>query len=1044
MDLLKKVADELKLNLAQVEGVDALLKEGASVPFIARYRKERSHGLDETKIRAIKQRLQQCGELEQRRAVALKAIDESGLLTPELKTRLENAATKVELEDLYMPYRTRRRVRSAAARQKGLEGLADLIWKPFPNLDARSKGKSGGGAEKSESPASTESTEPKSVAEPAPEAPAATSTVEPITVPVAPVAPVSQDQGDATPSPEAAQSEVPVAPAVAAESPITAEPAPTVPTVEAFAAVAEPAAPAAPVAAAATTSDVEEIVKPFINAEKGVKDIAEALSGARDCVAERLSEDATCRKIARDLLWSDGKLVCKPREGINLSKGKYAAFAQFSEPLGKVPPHRVLTLMRGAAEKQLSLIIEPPREKILQELKSKIVVNPDAPLKLELSLAIEEGYDRLLAPSLDNEIRQDLKRRADLDAIEIMARNLRALLLQPPLGRVPVIAAEAAADKSLRLVVLDANGKLGAHIVVNPEKGPDERKKASEELAKLIKDHGIKAVAISSGTGSREVDLFVREVLKSGPIEGVIQTGISETGAVLFAAAPESREEFPEIDAATRGTIFIGRRLQDPLAQLIKIDPNALALGPHQHETDQALLKQRLDEVVESCANFVGADANAAAASFLRHIAGLNAELAKKTVETRKAKGDYKSRDELRDTSGLTAYAFVQSAGFLRIQGENPLDATAVHPENYALVETIAKSVESTAKDLLGNEALLSKLDLSKFKSGDVSEAMLKDIRDELKKAGADPRGVFANPGFNEELKDLSDLKPGMLLNGVVSSLTPFGAFVNIGVHQDGLVHISAITHKFIRDPSDALTLGQHVKVKVVGVETDRKRISLSMKELEAPPAPRQPRPQRGATAEGAARPPRSPRPQQQRTPSSQSAQAGQTGQPAAAGSTDAAGSAPRRDNRPPRFERRPRPDNRNAAPAAAGQAAPPGTPAATSGSPVTTGAPVERRNRFDGRARSSENKPREGARTGPSDGRRDAPREPAKPPPGQPDYSKFFVKPKRKERDNKTQRTELGASRQEVRDLMKQQNSGGTSLADLLRKAGVVSEDEK
>ncbi|MCY3020214.1 MAG: S1 RNA-binding domain-containing protein, partial [Planctomycetota bacterium] len=583
-----------------------------------------------------------------------------------------------------------------------------------------------------------------------------------------------------------------------------------------------------------TTSKAEALVKPFINPEKGVKDLADALAGARDIVAERIAEDAACRKIARDLFHGEGKFTTKARENVDLSKGKYAAFAGVSEPLAKVSAHRLLLALRGAAEKQLTVALEPPRGKILQQLKAKILINPDAALRPELVLGIEECFDRLLGPALDNELRQELKRRADQEVIATCSRNLRALLLQPPLGPQPVLALDPAPGVGLKIAVLDGTGKLVAHAILSPEKGEGERKAAAEALAGHIKEHGIKVVALGDGAGSRETDLFVHDVLKTHELPEV------RTLVVRLHGASQVGREDLDVEPAARGAVALGRYLQDPLAELVRLDPATIAVGQHQHEVDQGHLRQKLDEVLESCVCEVGADANTASAALLRHAAGLNLALATALVETRKAKGPYKSREELREVPGADAKAFEQCAGFVRVSGSaNPLDTTAIHPEAYSMVEALAASLNSTVKDLMGNADPLSKLDLAKLRNEQCGDFTLRDIVEELKHPNRDVRGAYVTPEFSPDVRDIADLKEGMILNGLVTNLTAFGAFVDIGVHQDGLVHISAITRKFIRDASEVLSVGQRVKVKVLSADVERKRISLSMKELEPPPPPR-------------------------------------------------------------------------------------------------------------------------------------------------------------------------------------------------------------
>jgi uncharacterized protein len=973
-DVLQKIADEVKISRAQVEATVALLKDEATAPFIARYRKDRTGGLDEFRVRAVRDRWRQLNDIEQRRAAIVKAITDADKLTPELQAAIESAPTRAELEDIYMPFRSRRRIRSTAAKQKGLDGLADLIWRQLP---------------------------PNSAA-PVPAEPPAQPPAEPAAPPAAEAAPTppaaepTAVASAATPQPAEAKAET-----VAAEANTEAGKADE--TAKDAGAPATPPAVAEPVSA-----KTGELVQPFIKPEKGVKDIADALSGARDIIAERIAEDAGCRKTARDLFWKEGKFAIKPREGVDLKKGRYAAFTQAAEPLSRVPAHRYLTAVRGAAEKQLHVVLEAPREKILEALKARILTTPESLLRPELVLAIEESFDRLLGPALDNEWRQELKRRADQEVITACARHLRSLLMQPPYGRKPVLAVDPAPGTGLKIAVLDAAGKVTAHATLAPEKGENERKEAVETLTKHIKEQSIGAVAIASGPGSREADLFVRDVVKTQELGDVAVVLVH-----LHAAAHLGREE-GDVDAAARGAAAVGRYFQDPLVELAKVDATHITVGQHQHDVDQGQLRHKLEEVFESCVGAVGAEINTAGATLLRFIPGLNPALAQALVETRGAKGPYKLREELRDLPGAARTTFENCAGFLRVpDGANPLDSTAIHPETYPVVDAMAASANVSVKELLGNNELVAKLDLAQFKTEQVGELTLRDILHHLRHPLRDPRGHFVRPEFNAEVRDIADLKEGMILNGVVTNLTTFGAFVDIGVHQDGLVHISAITHRFIRDASDALKVGQRVKVKVVGADVAKKRISLSMRELEPPPRPRRPAPRPAAAGEAAR--------------------------------TGPAGARPPRGPRPPRTPR-PQPAAAGAPAAEAGAAAPAGAPAgeATAGAaPQGAAAPRPFSPSPDRRGRGD--RPGGPRREGP--GREGREQRPAKPvAPGKPDYSKFFVKSKRKmDRDKKKggPRDHDGASRDEVRTVMKQQESGGATLADLLRKAGVKDADQ-
>ena len=924
MDVNKRIAATLKLEPSQVEATAALLKEGASISFLARYRRDRTGGLDEAALSKVKEKLDEFSDDESRRETALKSIRDGGKLTPELEEKILKAGSRDELEDLYMAFRSRRRTRSNAAKHKGLEPLAEIVFK--------------------------------------------------------------QETGTATP---------------------------------------------------------DEVVKPFLSEEKGVKEVQDALSGARDILAENIAEEPACRKIARDLLINEGKVATKAREGIDLSKGKYAGFAQYSEAIAKVPGHRLLSAMRGAAEKQLYLSLEAPKDKVLTELKAKVITNPDAPLKAELALAVEECYERLLGPALDNDLRLELKRNAENEAIDVFAKNLRAILLQAPFGPKPVLAIGPAMKAPWKIAVIGTDGKVIVHTTLQPNKDEDEKKKTADEVAKLVKEHAVAAVAIVNGSGAKEADVLVRDALKAAEIKDVPRVPIHEGASSAYAATAHAREELPDTDNAMRTTVSTGRRLQDPLAEILKLDLKTIPLGQFQHDVDQAALQRKLEETARSVVGQVGANVNAASEAVLRYVPGLNSELAKAIVAARKEKGAFKAREDLKTVPGIDAKIFEHCAGFLRVpESDQMLDKTAIHPEKYAAAEALVAAASATLKDLAGNAEALGKLSAAGVAGCEaLSSADVKLISAELSAPERDARGSFVPPQFNEDVQDLRDLKEGMVLNGVVTNLAQFGAFIDVGVHQDGLVHISAITHKFIRDPSEALTVGQHVKVKVLSVDSEKKRISLSIKALEEIPR-RQPRPARGPRESA---PPRegaqgqatgaegAPRPQQNRPP--------------------------RRFDRPrgPRPEGRPQPGQAGAAPqgsAPVGTATPAqglvAAPTQPQGAPSGERPPRQDggRGRFSGGDRrgapgsgpggSGGPRPHGGGDRGGS-GDRFAPK---KPEPGKPDYSKFFVKGKRKEKEKRGERPDASAaSRDEVREVMRQQSTGGISLADLLKQAGVKEE---
>lgn len=893
-DAVQTIVKDLKLKPEQVEGALALLKQDLPAAFIARYRKERCGGLDEDELAAIEERWRTVSELEARRAVVKNSIQALDKLDAALKAKLDAAATKADLEDLYLPFAPPKgkKNRAVAARDKGLEPLADLILRQ--EADGRS---------------------------------------------------------------------------------------------------------------------AEEITMPFLSAEKGVKELADALSGARDLIADRIAADADIRGQLRGLLHAEGRLTAKGRDKVELDKTKYASYANFSEPLEKLPPHRIQAVLRGEEEKKLQLHLEFPREKAVELVKAKYPSRAEAVFSAELALSIEDALTRLLLPQLEHEIRTGLKARADQHAAELFAKNLRALLLAPPLGRKPVVAALASGAGSgakLQLAALDAGGKLLAHAEVAPWKDEVAGADAKEKTAVFLKAAVPEACAIGNGAGGREAGQFLKDALEAAGFGAVPRIFVNEAGAAAYGGSKTGKHELPEADNNLRAAVFLGRRLQDPLAELVKVDPKSIGVGQYQHDVDARILRKKLDEAFACCVNRVGVDLNAAGPDVLAHVSGIGAQLAQAVIETRAKQGGFKSREELKAVPGLGEKEFMLAAGFLRVRdGVNPLDATAIHPERYALVEALAQSAGTDAKGLLGNAAAVNKLDLKAFEAADLGLPTLRDIAAELKAPGADPRGAFVPPAFSEEVSDIKDLREGQVLNGVVTNITAFGVFVDLGVRQDGLVHISELSHRFVRDPASAFAVGQPVKVKVLGVDAGKKRISLSIKALETPPPPRAERaPQRE-------RGPRRPR----------------EGAPAGAATAGTPGAPAQGGERRPRRERGPRPAGVPAASGAGGPGAP--------GSSAATGA---------GRPGSGGGR-RDGGRRGERDGRGEKPAGPRVSSTGKPlpDYSKFFVKGGKKKDKKKEEKTpEAAASRQEVREVLKGQASrSAPTLADLLKQAGVDSKEE-
>jgi uncharacterized protein len=701
-----KIAAELNVKPTQVAATVELLDGGATVPFISRYRKEVTGSLDEVQIAAVRDRIEQLRELDKRRESILASLTEMGKLTPELSAQINAAETMAVLEDIYLPYRPKRRTRATIAREKGLEPLADKLF--------------------------------------------------------------AQEKFD----------------------------------IEAFAAS-------------------------FISEEKGVKTLEEALAGARDIIAEKINEDQTARARMRDLFEKQGKFIAKVISGKENEGIKYKDYFDWTEYIAKAPSHRILALRRAEKEMIISLESTPEEDAAVELLESLFVKGTNKAAE-QVKLAVKDGYKRLLAPSMETEIRMTSKRRADEEAIRVFADNLRQLLMAAPLGQKNVLAIDPAFRTGCKVVCLDKQGKLLHNDVIYPHEPQREVAKAGALIKKLCEQYQIEAIAIGNGTASRETENFV----KSLNIKGVLVVMVNESGASVYSASEVARNEFPDYDVTVRGAVSIGRRLLDPLAELVKIDPKAIGVGQYQHDVDQSLLKNSLDDVVMSCVNAVGVELNTASKELLMYVSGLGESLAKNIVEYRNTNGAFKSRNELKKVSRLGEKAFEQAAGFLRIRNSvNPLDASAVHPESYHIVEQMAKDLKCTVEDLMKNDTLRSQINLNKYVTDKVGLPTLQDILKELAKPGRDPREQFEVFAFDDSVHTIEDLKVGMKLPGIVTNVTDFGAFVDIGVHQDGLVHISQIAEKRIKHPSEALKVSQKVMVTVTEVDIPRKRIALSMRE---------------------------------------------------------------------------------------------------------------------------------------------------------------------------------------------------------------------
>ena len=713
-DPVPVLAAELNLPRASVSAVVQLLAESSTVPFIARYRKEATGGLDEVQIRNIEERRTYLVELEARRKSIIAEIRSQGKLTPELAKQLANVPTKAELEDLYLPFKPKRRTRATIARERGLEPLADLIW---------GQGREG--------------------------------------------------------SPSANASA-------------------------------------------------------FVNAEKEVADVAAALAGARDICAERIAEDPEIRKHTREAYVRDGSIRVSKTKDFEDKTTKFDSYAQFEEPIAKIPSHRYLAIRRGETEGVLRAGLDVDQSNIVPFVQKHVKLDGASPWASELAGAVKDGVERLLLHSVQVDVRVDLKMQADKGAIDVFAQNLRELLLSAPFGTKTVLGIDPGQRTGCKCALVDETGKLLEHETIYLVQGDSALERARHSLRAMFKKHRIVAVAVGNGTHGRETETFVRDLLKE---EGLTASptplcvSVSEAGASIYSASDVAREEFPDLDLTVRGAVSIARRLQDPLAELVKVDPKSIGVGQYQHDVFQPFLAKKLDEVVESCVNSVGVEVNLASAPLLSRVAGIGPTLAKKIVAHRNEKGAFTSRGKLLEVPGFGPRTFEQAAGFLRVRGgEHPLDSSAVHPERYALVEKMAADLGVPVVSLIGNRELLERLDAKRYQEGDVGAFTINDILSELKKPGRDPRASFEPPKFRDDVRTMEDLKTEMVLEGVVTNVTAFGAFVDIGVHQDGLVHVSQLSDRFIKDPNEAVKVGDKLSVRVLEVDLVRKRIALSAK----------------------------------------------------------------------------------------------------------------------------------------------------------------------------------------------------------------------
>ncbi|MDD2852766.1 MAG: Tex family protein [Desulfuromonadaceae bacterium] len=709
--LIPFIIEAVGLKPIQVQHTVELLQDGATVPFIARYRKEYTGELDEVQIRTIEEHFSYFCELEERKITVLKSIDEQEKLTPELRERIEASRQKNEIEDLYLPFKPKRRTKATVARERGLEPLADII---------------------------------------------------------------------------AAQG--------------------------------------------LTTGTPEEAASLFVSPDKDVPDASSALEGAGHILAEHLSDNVDARAMVRRLTKEQGVMNSRVAASFKEQVTKFEMYYDYQEPLKTIPSHRMLAMRRGEKEEVLYLSITAPVEQILSGLKSRLIVR-ESIFALLLEQVAEDAYKRLIAPSIEVDLRLESKERADEEAIQVFARNLRELLLAPPAGGKRVLGIDPGFRTGSKLAAVDGTGRFLEHVTVYPHIGEGRIPQARQDLLQMIDTHGIEMVAVGNGTAGREMELFVKETLTNAGRKLPV-VSVSEAGASIYSASDIAREEFPELDLTVRGAISIARRLQDPLGELVKVDPKSIGVGQYQHDVNQGILKKTLVGVVESCVNHVGVDLNTASWALLAYVSGVGPALAKAITRYRDENGAFSTRKELLKVPRFGAKAFEQAAGFLRIRdGKHPLDNTAVHPERYKLVEAMIADVGVDLSQVAAEPALTDKIKLERYVTEDVGLPTLTDIIEELKKPGRDPRSQFQTVAFRDDIREINDLREGMILQGIVTNVTAFGAFVDIGVHQDGLVHISHLANRYVKDPNDVIKTGQTVKIKVLSADAQRKRIALSIKE---------------------------------------------------------------------------------------------------------------------------------------------------------------------------------------------------------------------
>ena len=708
--IISNIAKDLELNDLPVKNTVELFEDGATIPFIARYRKEKTHGLDETVIRSISEKLEYYNELEKRKETILKTIEGQDKLTAELKQKILGCTDKNMLEDMYLPFKPRKSTRATIAKEKGLGPLADLIY-------------------------------------------------------------LQQN----------------------------------------------------------ITGTKESIVSKYIDPKKGVLTYEDALNGALDIIAEIISNDEFIRSLVRNNVQKRGRISSKAKKDWIGKQSKFQDYYDFSELIQRSPSHRMLAIRRGSSEDVLTWNIEVDEEFIIGLIESNVIKRKDFLFNKELKVAVKDSFKRLIFPSIEKEVFNLKMEEAEKEAIKVFSKNLRNLLISPPAGGRIIMGIDPGYRSGCKVAVIDQKGDFKKYYAIYPHEPQKKKDEAERVLLDLIEQYKVELIAIGNGTASKETDIFVRDVIKKHNLK-VRSVVVSEAGASVYSASENAIKEFPDMDVTVRGAISIARRLQDPLAELVKIDPKSIGVGQYQHDIDQKELKRFLDMTVESCVNYVGVELNTASVELLSYVSGIGRAIADNIVLYRSEHGSFKNRKELNKVSKLGPRTFEQCAGFLRIRGSsNPLDNSAIHPETYHIVEKMANDRNVSLDQIIGNEKIISSINIEKYVTEEFGIPTLIDILEELKKPGIDPRKEFKSVEFSAKINNLEDLKKEMILEGNVTNVTNFGAFVDIGVHQDGLIHISKLSDSFVKDPNDIVSVGDTVTVKVLDVDVALKRISLQM-----------------------------------------------------------------------------------------------------------------------------------------------------------------------------------------------------------------------